>query len=91
MGEVGLSEEKLQEIGKIAHFFSKINVAVVELTDTLSVGDRIRIQGPTTDFEQTVDSMQIEHANVKTAKKGESIGLKVKDKVREKDAVYKVT
>ena len=85
-----MSEEKLVEVGKIAHFFSKINVAVVELTDTLSVGDRIRIQGPTTDFEQTVDSMQIEHAIVKTATKGQSVGLKVKDKVREKDTVYKV-
>ena len=85
-----MSEEKLQEIGKIAHFFSKINVAVIDLTEPLSVGDHIRIQGPTTDFEQTVDSMQIEHASVKTAKKGESIGLKVKDKVREKDTVYKV-
>jgi len=85
-----LSEENLVEVGKIAHFFMKINVAVVELSDTLSVGDRIRIQGPTTDFEQTVDSMQIEHNSVKTAKKGESIGLKVKDKVRERDTVYKV-
>jgi putative protease len=87
---VELSEENLVEVGTIAHFFTKINVAVVELTNTLSVGDRIRIQGPTTNFEQTVDSMQIEHANVKTAKKGQSIGLKVKDKVREKDTVYKV-
>ncbi len=85
-----MSEENLIEIGKIAHFFSKINVAVVELTDAVSVGDRIRIQGPTTDFEQPVDSMQIEHNIVKTAKKGESIGLKVKDKVRERDTVYKV-
>ncbi len=85
-----MTEENLVEVGKIAHFFSKINVAVVELSDTLSVGDTIRIQGPTTDFEQTVDSMQIEHNNVKTAKKGESIGLKVKDKVRERDTVYRV-
>jgi len=85
-----LSEEELQEVGKISHFFSKISVAVVDLTATLSVGDRIRIQGPTTDFEQTVDSMQIEHADVKTAKAGQSIGLKVKERVREKDTVYKV-
>jgi putative protease len=85
-----VSEENLVEVGKIAHFFSKINVAVVELTDTLSVGDRIRVQGPTTNFEQTVDSMQIEHENVKTATKGQSIGLKVKDKVRERDTVYKI-
>jgi len=85
-----LSEEELQEVGKIAHFFSKISVAVVDLKATLSIGDRIRIQGPTTDFEQTVDSMQIEHADVKTAKAGQSIGLKVKERVREKDTVYKV-
>jgi len=85
-----LSEEELQEVGKVTHFFSKISVAVVELTAALSVGDRIRVQGPTTDFEQTVDSMQIEHENVKTAKKGQSIGLKVKERVRENDTVYKV-
>ena len=85
-----MSEEELQEVGKISHFFSKISVAVVDLTATLSVGDRIRIQGPTTDFEQTVDSMQIEHADVKTAKAGQSIGLKVKERVRENDTVYKV-
>jgi len=85
-----LSEEELQEVGKIAHFFSKISVAVVDLKATLSVGDHIRIQGPTTDFEQTVDSMQIEHADVKSANAGQSIGLKVKERVREKDTVYKV-
>jgi putative protease len=85
-----LSEEELQEVGKITHFFSKISVAVVDLTATLSVGDHIRIQGPTTDFEQTVDSMQIEHENVKSAKKGQSVGLQVKERVRENDTVYKV-
>jgi len=84
-----LSEEELQEVGKVSHFFSKISVAVVDLTATLSVGDRIRIQGPTTDFEQTVDSMQIEHENVKTANAGQSVGLKVKERVRENDTVYK--
>jgi len=85
-----LSEEELQEVGKVTHFFSKISVAVVDLMATLSVGDRIRVQGPTTDFEQTVDSMQIEHEDVKMAKKGQSIGLKVKERVRENDTVYKV-
>jgi len=85
-----LSEEELQEVGKVTHFFSKISVAVVELKATLSIGDRIRIQGPTTNFEQTVDSMQIEHEDVKTAKAGQSIGLKVNERVREKDTVYKV-
>lgn len=83
-------EEKPQEVGKVTHFFSKISVAVVELKAPLSVGDKIRIQGPTTNFEQTVQSMQIEHKDVKTAKAGQSIGLKVNDRVREKDTVYKI-
>jgi putative protease len=87
---VGLSEENLQEVGKVTHLFSKISVAVVELTAPLSVGDKIRVQGPTTDFEQTVQSMQIEHESVKTATKGQSIGLKVNERVRENDTVYKV-
>ena len=82
-------EEKPVEVGKITHFFSKINVAVVELTAPLSVGDKIRIQGPTTDFEQTVQSMEIEHENVEAAKKGQSIGLRVNERVRENDTVYK--
>jgi len=83
-------EKELIEVGKVTHFFSKISVAVVELSATLSVGDRIAIKGPTTDFEQTIESMQIEHVNVKKAEKGQSIGLKVNERVREKDTVYKV-
>jgi len=81
-------EKKL--VGKITHYFTKIGVAVIELTDTVSVGDTISIEGPSTNFQQKVDSMQIEHKNVKVAKKGESIGLKVMDRVREIDSVYKV-
>lgn len=79
----------MKEIGKVTHYFTKISVAVVELKAPLSVGDKIRIVGPTTDFEQTVESMEIEHQNVKTAKAGQSIGLKVKEHVRETDTVYK--
>ena len=85
-----LREEKLEEVGKISHYFSKIEVAIVDLTAPLSVGDRITMKGVTTDFEQTVESMQIEHENVKTAKAGDSIGLKVKERVREGDIVYKI-
>jgi len=85
-----LREEKLEEIGKISHYFSKIEVAIVDLTAPLSVGDRITMKGVTTDFEQTVESMQIEHENVKSAKAGDSIGLKVKERVREGDIVYKI-
>lgn len=84
-----MSEEDVVEIGHITHFFSKISVAVIELTKPLAVGDTILVKGPTTDFEQVVDSMQIEHKNVQQAKAGESIGLKVADRVREKDTVYK--
>jgi len=84
-------EEQPQEIGKVTHFFAKISVAVVELKAPLSVGDKIRIAGPTTDFELTVESMQIEHENVKTAKAGQSVGLKVTGHVRENDTVYKTT
>lgn len=88
-GTNGLTEDEYIEIGKITHFFSKIGVAVIELKKTLKVGDTIAIKGPTTDFEQLVDSMQIEYENVKEAKAGQSIGLKVAERVRETDAVYK--
>ncbi len=85
-----MSERKLKEIGSVTHYFTRINVAVVELSDTLLVGDRILLKGMTTDFEQTVNSMQIEHESVKKAEAGQSIGLKVDDRVREGDSVYKI-
>ena len=77
------------EIGKVTNFYSKINVAVVQLTAPISVGDKILIKGDTTNFEQTVDSMEIEHKNLPRAEAGQSIGLKVKDRVRPGDVVYK--
>ena len=86
-----MGEEELVEVGRITHFFSKIDVAVIELKAALSVGDTIAIKGPTTDFEQRVDSMQIEHKNVQKAEPGQSIGLKVSQRVRETDAVFKKT
>jgi hypothetical protein len=84
-----MSQDEVVEVGHIAHFFSKISVAIVDLTATLNAGDRILVKGPTTDFEQVVDSMQIEHQNVKSAEAGHSIGLKTVQPVREKDIVYK--
>jgi len=84
-----LNEENIAEIGHVTHFFSKISVAVIELSAPLAVGDTILIKGPTTDFEQVVESMQIEHKNVQRAEAGQSIGLKVVQRVREKDTVYK--
>jgi len=84
-----LGEENVVEVGRITHFFSKISVVVVELTAPLAVGDRILIKGPSTDFEQLVESMQIEHKNIQRAEAGQSIGLKVIQPAREKDVVYK--
>lgn len=84
-----MSEENVVEVGRVTHFFTKISVAVVELTAPLAVGDRILIKGPTTDLEQVVESMQIEHENIERAEAGQSIGLKVEQRVRETDTVYK--
>jgi putative protease len=84
-----LGEEEVVQIGHITHFFSKISVAIVELTAPLAVGDHVLVKGPATDFEQVVDSMQIEHQNVQRAETGQSIGLKTVQHVKEKDIVYK--
>ena len=80
-----------EEIGRISHFFSKINVGVLELTKgRLEVGDTIHIKGHTTELYQKIESMQVEHAPVTTAEKGMSVGLKVEGAVRENDVVFKV-
>jgi hypothetical protein len=84
-----LSEENIIEVGHVTHFFSKIKVAVLELTAPLAVGDCILVKGPTTDFEQVVESMQIEHTNIPRAEAGQSIGLKMAENARERDIVYK--
>ncbi len=84
-----MAEEK--SIGKITHYFSNISVAVIDLSDSLKEGDEIRIVGgENTDFNQTVDSMQVDHKPVKSAKKGDSVGLKVKEKVHEGYKVFKI-
>jgi len=81
---------KAKSIGKVSHFFDKISVVVIELTDKLKVGDKIKIKGSKTDFEQEVESIQIEHEQVKEAKAGQGIGLKVKEPARVNDLVYLV-
>ena len=83
-----MKEEKL--IGKVIHYFGKVGVAVIKLEDTLKVGDSIRIVGGETDLNQIVDSMEIEHQKVNEAKAGQSVGLKVAQKVREGYKVYKL-
>ena len=79
------------EIGKVSDFFARPVVAGIQLTATLKVGDRIHIAGHTTDMELTVESMQIENVNVTEAKAGDAVGVKVDDRVRRGDTVYKVT
>ena len=78
-------------IGTVSDFFAHPVVAAIELTAALKVGDKIRIKGHTTDLELIVESMQIENKDVKEAKAGNSIGVKVSERVRKHDTVYKVT
>jgi selenocysteine-specific translation elongation factor len=78
-------------IGKVSDFFAKPVVAGIELTAKLKVGDKIHIKGHTTDLKMDVDSIQIDNAQVTEAKAGDSIGVKVSERVRSGDTVYKVT
>jgi len=78
-------------IGKVSDFFARPVVAGIELTAALKVGDKIHVKGHTTDLEMNVDSMQIDNVQVQEAKAGDSIGIKVSERVRNGDTVYKVT
>lgn len=81
-----------EKVGKIVKFFAKPSVAAIEITDgTLSVGDRVKIKGHTTDFEDTIESMQENNKSIEKATPGQMIGVKVKERVREHDIVYKIT
>ena len=80
-----------EEIGRVRDYFARIGVAGIDLTGRLKVDDTIHIQGHTTDLQQAVDSMQIEHEDVQEAKAGDAIGIKVPDRCRGGDSVYKVT
>jgi selenocysteine-specific translation elongation factor len=80
-----------KEVGTISDFFAHIVVAGIDLSGTLKVGDKVHIKGHTTDLEMDITSMQIDNKNVTEARKGQSIGVKVPDRVRPGDLVYKVT
>jgi putative protease len=80
-----------EEIGKVSDFFARPVVAGIELTGTLKAGDRLHIKGHTTDIDFVIDSMQINNVNVQEAKAGDAVGIKVPDRVRRGDTVYKVT
>jgi putative protease len=82
-------EEK--RIGKVTHFYSHLGVGIIKIEEEgLKLGDTIHFKGHTTDFQQTVDSMQIEHRDVQETQVGEQVGIKVKEHVREHDEVFKV-
>jgi translation elongation factor EF-1alpha len=78
------------EVGKVTDFFSRAVVAGIDLMASLKAGEKIHIKGHTTDLELTVESMQIQHTNVSEANPGDSIGIKVPDRVRRGDMVFKV-
>jgi putative protease len=80
----------MKKVGNVDKYYSKISVALVTLSGDLAVGDKIQIKGATTDFEQVVKSMQIEHESISSATKGQMIGLKVESKVRLNDEVFVV-
>ncbi len=83
-------EEELKPIGEITHYFSKIGVAVAKFNQPVKIGEKIKIKGATTEFEQEIESMQVNHQDIKQAKKGQEVGIKVKEKVREGDKIYLV-
>lgn len=79
------------EVGIVDSFFAKPVVAGINVTGDINVGDKLHIQGHTTDMTLTVDSMEVEHGKIEAAHKGDSVGIKVTDRVRPHDKVYKVT
>ena len=79
-----------KKIGTVSHYYKKIGVAVINVEDTLTVGDTIHIKGNATNLTQKLESMQIDHKNIEQANEGDIIGIKVKEYTRENDVVYKV-
>jgi putative protease len=80
-----------KKIGQITHFYNRISVAVLDLTDTLDIGDKIHISGHTTDFIQNITSMEIDHQKVESAGPEDEVALKVIEPVRNGDSIYKIT
>lgn len=75
-------------VGRVTHFYGHIGVAIVKFKEAIAVGDQVRFKGVTTDFEEPIASMQYDHKPIEKAKKGQEVGIKVTQKVREGDEVY---
>ena len=85
-----MPDQESKPIGKIVHYFGKIGVAIIELADGLKVGDKVKIAGPTGEFEQTIDSLEIDRNKIQEAAAGQVIGVKVSQKAKEGSAIFKV-
>lgn len=85
-----MAEPKMEAVGRVSGFFAHPSVAIVELSGALKIGDAIYVKGHTTDFQQTVASMQVNHQPVQEGRPGDSVGLQVKDRCRKHDVVYKL-
>jgi putative protease len=79
----------MAKIGEVTHFYDHLLVAIVKLKAPIGVGDELHFKGHTTDFKQKIDSMQFDHKEIESGKKGQEVGIKVKEKVREGDDVEK--
>jgi putative protease len=84
------TEKKEKPIGVVTHFYSGISVAIIKFNKAVKKGTEIRFKGATTDFSQTIGSIQYDHKDIESAKKGQEVGIKVDEKVREGDEVYEV-
>jgi len=80
--------EERKPIGEVVHYYAKIKVAVVKFNQKVEAGIKARFKGATTDFDQKIDSVHLDHEEVDAAKKGQEVGIKVKDRVRIGDEVY---
>ena len=79
-----------KQIGEITHYFSHLGVGILKFNRIVKVGEKIHIKGATSDFVQTLSSMQYDHKDIEAAKKGQEVGIKIDEKVREGDKVYEV-
>lgn len=83
-----MAEKKAKPIGVVTHYYGNIEVGIVKFSKPVKVGVEVRFKGATTDFQQKIAAMQYEHREIPEAKKGQEVGIKVENKVRQGDEVY---